>query len=109
MPRADTQVKNAKPSCRPPALAKGGGASNGGKAKNSQSPKVYRTKSGERPKSYNLYDSDNLYIEVLRNDSKIWRFRFKFPNENVISLGKYPKVSLAKAREERDKCLDHPI
>jgi hypothetical protein len=29
-----------------------------------------------------------------------------FPKANTISLGKYPKVSLARAREERDKCLD---
>jgi integrase len=106
MPLTDTQVKNAKPDRRPPARAKGGAAGDGDTAKNSQLPKVYKTKSGEQPKSYKLYDGDNLYIEVFRNGSKIWRFRFKFPKENVISLGKYPKVSLVKAREERDKCLD---
>lgn len=33
------------------------------------------------------------------------RFRFKFPKESLISLGKYSKVSLAQAREESDKCL----
>ncbi len=88
MPLTDTQVKNAKPDRRPPARTKGGAAGNGGTAKNSQPPKVYKTKSGEQPKSYKLYDGDNLYIEVFRNGSKIWRFRFKFPKENVISLGK---------------------
>lgn len=106
MPLTDVQIRNAKPDRRPPVRAKGGAASNGGTANNSQPPKGYRTKSGEQPKSYKLYDGDNLYIEVFRNGSKIWRFRFKFPKENVISLGKYPKVSLVKAREERDKCLD---
>ena len=106
MPLTDTQVKNAKPDRRPPTRAKGGASGNGGTAKNSLAPQVYKTKSGEQPKSYKLYDGDNLYIEVFRNGSKIWRFRFKFPKENLISLGKYPKVSLAKAREQRDKCLD---
>jgi hypothetical protein len=75
-------------------------------AENADSAKKYKTKSGEQPESYKLYDGDNLYIEIFLNGSKIWRFRFKFPKENVISLGKHPKVSLAKAREERDKCLD---
>ncbi|MGC9225335.1 MAG: tyrosine-type recombinase/integrase [Terracidiphilus sp.] len=106
MPLTDKQVKNAKPDRRPPTRTKGGSAGNGGTPKDSQSPKVYKTKSGEPPKSYKLYDGDNLYVEVYRNGSKIWRFRFKFPKENVISLGKYPKVSLVKAREKRDRCLD---
>jgi integrase len=106
MPLTDTQVKNAKPDRRPPARSKGEAAGKGSTAKNAQSPKVYKTKSGDQPNSYKLYDGDNLYIEVFRNGSKIWRFRFKFPKENVISLGKYPKVSLVKAREERNKCLD---
>lgn len=72
----------------------------------SEQAATYKSKSGKQPKSYKLYDGDNLYIEIFRNGSKIWRFRFKFPKENVICLGKYPKVSLAKAREERDKWLD---
>jgi len=118
MPLTDTQVRNAKPDQRPPIRLKG--ARNGSDEsspeekgdkrkrtrKESQPPKKYNTKSGEQPKSYKLYDSDNLYIEIFQNGSKIWRFRFKFPKENVISLGKYPKVSLVKAREERNKCLD---
>jgi len=121
MPLTDTQVRKAKPGQRPPIRLKG--ARNGAKEslptnndeqkaakkkraiKKSQPPK-YNTKSGKPPKSYKLYDAENLYIEVFQNGSKIWRFRFKFPKQNVISLGKYPKVSLAKAREARDKCID---
>lgn len=114
MPLTDTQVKNAKPGKRPPIRLKGvrGNGSDESASekqyakKNDQPEKAYKTKSGEQPKSYKLYDGDNLYIEVFQNGSKIWRFRFKFPKENVLSLGKYPKVSLAKAREERDKCLE---
>jgi integrase len=106
MPLTDTQVKNAKPDRRPPVRAKGGAAGDGNNAKNSQLPKVYKTKSGEQPKSYKLYDGEDLYIEIFRNGSKIWRFRYKFPKTNTISLGQYPKESLVIARKERDKCLE---
>jgi len=106
MPLTDVQIKNAKPDCRPPARTKGAGtAAKKRKAEDSQSPTPHKTKSGEPPKSYKLYDADNLYIEIFRNGSKIWRLRFKFPKETVISLGHYPKVSLSKAREERDRYL----
>jgi hypothetical protein len=113
MPLTDVQVKNAKPGKRPPIRLKGvrdGSDESSPTRKAAESiiepARKYKTKSGEQPKSYKLYDGDNLYIEVFQNGSKIWRFRFRFPKENVISLDKYPKVSLAKAREERDKCLD---
>ncbi len=109
MPLTETQVRNAKPGQRPPKRLKGvPGNGSAGKKQSGQSEKEkqYKTKSGEKPKSYKLYDEENLYIEVFQNGSKIWRFRFKFPKESVISLGKYPKVSLAQAREERDKCLE---
>ncbi len=122
MPLPDTQVRNAKPGQRPPIRLKGARNSadeslptnkddhKAAKKKHanekSQPPKKYNTKSGEPPKSYKLFDGENLYIEMFRNGSKIWRFRFKFPKPNVISLGEYPKVSLAKARKERDVCVE---
>ena len=113
MPLTDTQVKNAKPGKRPPMRRKGvrndseeSSSAGESAAVDTGAAKQYKTKSGAQPGSYKLYDGDNLYIEIFRNGSKIWRFRFKFPKENVISLGKYPKVSLVKARGERDKCLD---
>lgn len=122
MPLTDKQVRNAKPDNRPPIRLKG--ARNGSdetspkkktdkktvekkRAKeDTQPPKRYNTKSGEQPKSYKLYDGENLYIEIFQNGSKIWRFRFKFPKESVISLGKFPKVSVAIARQERDRYLE---
>jgi integrase len=122
MPLTDTQVRNAKPGNRPPLRRKGARNADDDSSsaysdeqetvkkkhagRKQKTPTKYNTKSGEPPKSYKLYDGENLYIEIFQNGSKIWRFRFKFPKENAISLGKYPKVSLAKAREERDKCLD---
>ncbi len=70
------------------------------------SPQKVQHEAGRAAKPYKLHDGDNLYIEIFQKGSKIWRFRFKFPKENVLSLGKYPKVSLAKAREERNKYLE---
>jgi len=106
MSLTDTQVKNAKPDQRPPIRLKGArgnasGESPARKERTKEKPaKKYKTKSGEQPNSYKLYDSDNLYIEIFQNGSKIWRFRYKFPKANTISLGKYPKVSLVEARKE---------
>ncbi len=115
MPLTDTQVKNAKPGLRPPRRRKGaqGNGSEGSASKPQQgaSKSLHLAKDNQpqpekQPKSYKLYDGEDLYIENFRNGSKIWRFRYKFPKANTISLGKYPKVSLATAREERDKCSE---
>ena len=56
-------------------------------------------------KSYKLADSGGLYVEVFPNDSKLWRLKYRRidKKETRISLGKYPEVSLADARVERDK------
>ena len=35
---------------------------------------------------------------------KVWRFRYSFKgNNNKISLGPYPKISLSDARKKRDE------
>ncbi len=44
-----------------------------------------------------------LYIEVCPNASMLWRFRYWHNGrENMLSLGRYPRISLKKARELRD-------
>jgi len=48
-------------------------------------------------------DEKGLYLEVRPNGSKYWRLKYRFAGkENRLSLGVYPDVSLAKARESRD-------
>lgn len=51
-----------------------------------------------------LADGGGLYLEVLPNGSRFWRFRFRQATgkENLLSFGPYPEVSLAAAREKRD-------
>jgi integrase len=49
-----------------------------------------------------LSDGDGLYITVKPTGSKLWRLDYILDGKrNTVSLGKYPEVSLAKARELR--------
>lgn len=59
-----------------------------------------------KPKSskYRLYDTGGLYLEVMPNGSKYWRVKYRYLNkEKLLALGIYPILSLAEAREGRDK------
>jgi integrase len=57
-----------------------------------------------KDKQYKLYDSDGLFMVVAPAGGKWWRFKYRLGGkEKQISLGTYPEVSLAKARERRDK------
>ena len=54
-----------------------------------------------KAKSYKLSDSGGLYLEISPKGGKWWRYKYRFDGkEKRISLGTYPDVSLAKAREK---------
>lgn len=63
--------------------------------------KLKTTKAGG--KLIKLSDGDGLYLEVLPNGAKTWRFRFRQLNgkENLLTFGPYPDVGLAEARNKR--------
>ncbi|HDL90063.1 MAG TPA: DUF4102 domain-containing protein [Thermodesulforhabdus norvegica] len=64
--------------------------------------KIRNAKPKEKP--YKLYDSHGLFLQVYPNGSKLWRFKYIFAGKHkLISLGRYPVVSLAKAREKRNE------
>ncbi len=68
-------------------------------------PKIKHLKSKDR--LYRENDGDGLYIEVTPTGSKLWRFRYKYNDkQSMLSLGKYPKVSLKKARLKCDECRE---
>ncbi len=50
-----------------------------------------------------LYDGNGLILEIsAKTGSKSWRFKYKSPEDGKdkkLSLGKYPTVSIAKARD----------
>jgi len=58
-----------------------------------------------KPKNreYGVADSHGLQIRVTPKGVKKWRYRYRFNGKaSMISLGKYPAVSLAEARKQRD-------
>ncbi|MES1976716.1 MAG: integrase arm-type DNA-binding domain-containing protein [Pseudomonadota bacterium] len=62
---------------------------------------IKRAKPG--PKPVKLSDARGLYLLVNPVGSKLWRLKFRvLGKEKVLSLGAYPDVSLAQAREGVD-------
>ncbi len=52
---------------------------------------------------YRVADAHGLCIEVTPKGSKLWRLRFRYAGKaKMISLGSWPLVSLATARQKRD-------
>ncbi len=55
-------------------------------------------------KLYKLTDDRGLHLSVYPNGSKLWQMRYRFEGkEKTASLGPYPEVGLAQAREKRDQ------
>ncbi len=53
-----------------------------------------------REKTYKLSDGRGLHLLITPTGSRLWRFRYRYVGrENMLGLGSYPEVSLAKARE----------
>lgn len=64
--------------------------------------KIKQAKPREKP--YRLSDERGLYLEISPGGGKWWRFKYRFDKkEKRLSLGVYPDVSLATARERRDE------
>ncbi len=62
---------------------------------------VRNAKPGAKPAK--LSDERGLFLIVTPEGGKWWRFRYSFGGkEKLLSLGTYPDVSLAKARQKRD-------
>ena len=61
-------------------------------------------KAKKKEKDYAFYDGGGLQITIKKSGSKVFEFRYKSPitkKWQKITIGKYPILSLAKAREER--------
>ena len=57
-----------------------------------------------REKAYKLADSRGLHLHVSASGHKSWRYKYRFEKkERLLTLGAYPEVSLADAREKRDE------
>jgi integrase len=63
---------------------------------------VLKARPGAKPCRH--FDGGGLYLEVMPNGSKYWRMKYRHAGrEKRLAFGVYPAVSLAKAREEREK------
>jgi len=59
---------------------------------------VKRAKGAEKP--FKLADGGNLYLWVTPSGGKLWRWAYRFGGkQKLMTFGKYPDVSLARARE----------
>lgn len=57
-----------------------------------------------KEKEYKLFDGGGLYLVIQPNGSKGWRLKYLFQGiEKRISIGTYPTISLAEAREKREE------
>lgn len=65
-------------------------------------------KAKPREKDFTLHDGDGLFLLVKITGKKLWRFRYQRPNSGSrtnLSLGSYPALTLATARQIRDQHL----
>jgi hypothetical protein len=64
--------------------------------------KIRGAKPDEKP--CKLTDEKGMHLLVMPSGSKLWRLAYRFGGkQKLISLGAYPEVSLADARERRDE------
>lgn len=58
-----------------------------------------------KEKPFKQADGGGLYLEVFPNGSKLWRLKYRKADgsETRVSLGKFPDVSVADARNERER------
>ncbi|PWI32149.1 integrase [Vibrio albus] len=59
-----------------------------------------------KDKEYSLADGNGLHLRIRPNGAKTWMFNYYVPitkKRNKISLGNYPDMPLALARQQRDE------
>ncbi|MGH1397651.1 MAG: tyrosine-type recombinase/integrase [Alphaproteobacteria bacterium] len=55
-------------------------------------------------KTYKMSDGGGLYLEVTPKGSKLWRLKYRFlRQQKKLSIGIYPTITLADARNHRDE------
>jgi len=67
---------------------------------------ILKAKSQE--KDFTLHDGDGLFLLIKTSGKKLWRFRYQRPassSRTNLSLGSYPALTLAVARQMRDQYL----
>ena len=66
--------------------------------------KLLIDKTKSQAKNVRLSDGRGMYLEITPNGGKWWRFKYRIGGkEKRISLGVYPDVDLAEARDKREQ------
>ena len=53
-------------------------------------------------KQYKLSDSEGLYLLIKQSGGKYWQMKYRYAGkEKILSIGKYPEISLQEAREKK--------
>ena len=66
---------------------------------------IQYTKPKQKP--FKLADGDGLFLVILPNGSKLWRFRYRFNGaERSLSIGPFPKITIADARARREQARE---
>lgn len=63
-------------------------------------------KAKSKEKGYKLFDGDGLFLWISSTGGKLWRLKYISPvssKEKTYSIGKYPDITLSKARSERER------
>lgn len=54
--------------------------------------------------TYKIFDGGGLFLMVTPSGGKLWHFKYRFDGkEKKLSLGSYPEISLADARQRREE------
>jgi integrase len=57
-----------------------------------------------KEKLYRMFDEKGLYLEILPSGAKYWRMKYRYNGKDKrIAFGVFPEISLAEARDKRDK------
>lgn len=57
-----------------------------------------------KDKAYKLYDDEGLLLLVRPTGKKVWQYPYKmYGKYNVYTIGRYPEIGSAKARQLRDE------
>jgi len=60
------------------------------------------TNAKPKEKHYKLSDQKGLYLLITPSGSKLWKFKYRFAGkEKKLSLGAFPEITLADAREKQ--------
>lgn len=63
-------------------------------------------KTKPKSKTFRLSDGEGLHLIIRPSGGRSWQLRYRYlDQENTLSLGKFPRVSLSEAREKKNNAL----